>query len=89
MSSTESVEAEDAVLSIPVGNTRCPVMGAAVVPGQWFEWEGFRVGMCCPGCETEFHRNVRTYLPHLLEDPGVTDEVRAALAVHLDQAPEE
>lgn len=55
-----------------LGNTVCPVMGADVVAGQYFDWEGYRIGICCPGCGGMFASDPQAYIPALIEDPGVS-----------------
>ncbi len=77
-------EPEDHSAVVDVGNTKCPVMGAAVVSGQAFEWEGFNIGICCPGCETAFKGDPQAYIPFLLDDPGVTEAVKSMLSDHLE-----
>lgn len=72
---------------VDVGNTLCPVMGGRVAQGQSFQWEGYSIGICCPGCGDTFKSDPQHYLPALLEDPGLSDEVRAGLSEHL-QGPE-
>ncbi len=73
---------------IEAGNTICPVMGAGVAPGQFFDWEGYRIGICCPGCETSFRNNPEIYIPVLLEDPGITEEARTGLSSFIETAEE-
>ncbi len=63
-----------------VGNSVCPVMGNSVVQGQYFHWEGYRIGICCPGCESAFRDAPEVYIPALLDDPAVPDEVKEGLA---------
>jgi hypothetical protein len=69
---------------VEVENTLCPVMGAAVVSGQAFEWMGFRIGICCPGCENAFESDPQTFIPFLLDDPGVSEAVKSMLSDHLE-----
>jgi hypothetical protein len=68
-----------------LGNTVCPVMGAAVVQGQHFDWEGYRIGICCPGCGEMFAGDPSEYLPFLIEDPGVSALDAEALSALLEQ----
>jgi len=77
-------EPEDHSAVVDVGNTLCPVMGAAVVSGQAFEWMGFRIGICCPGCEHAFESDPKAFIPFLLDDPGVTEGVKSMLSDHLE-----
>lgn len=78
--------AETAPEVTEVNNTVCPVMGNAVAMGQSFDWEGYRIGICCPGCEASFKAAPQNYIPMLLEDPGVSEEVKAELSSYLETA---
>ncbi len=69
-----------------VGNSVCPVMGKGVVQGQYFDWEGYRIGICCPGCESAFRNSPEAYLSALLDDPAVSDEVKAGLSALVESA---
>lgn len=71
---------------VALGNLYCPVMGGEVSTGQHFDWEGFRIGICCPGCGETFRADPRAYIPALLEDPGVSEELKARLSEYLDTA---
>jgi len=66
-----------------LGNSFCPVMGGTVAEGQYFDWEGFRIGICCPGCEGTFKADPQTFIPALLGDPGVSEEMKARLSEFL------
>ncbi|MCU0725487.1 MAG: hypothetical protein MUE73_06830 [Planctomycetes bacterium] len=37
-------------LLVDLGNERCPIMGGKVDGKTFSEWEGLRIGHCCPGC---------------------------------------
>jgi hypothetical protein len=37
-------------LLIDLGNERCPIMGGEVNGVTWSEWNGLRIGHCCPPC---------------------------------------
>ncbi len=39
---------------LDLGNTACPVMGGEVNGKTFTEWNGLRVGHCCPGCQKRF-----------------------------------
>ncbi len=41
-------------LLVDLGNTRCPIMGGKPDGKTWSEWNGLRVGHCCPGCIAKF-----------------------------------
>jgi hypothetical protein len=68
-----------------MNNSVCPVMGGPVSAGQYFDWEGYRIGICCPGCEASFRANPRAFIPSLLQDPGVSDEIKADLSSRLEE----
>lgn len=38
---------------IDLGNAKCPVMGGDVDGKSFTEWNGLRIGHCCPGCDAE------------------------------------
>ncbi len=83
----ETAEVADTAPEVTVvNNAVCPVMGNAVANGQYFDWEGYRIGICCPGCEASFKANPENYIPALLEDPGVSEEVKAELSTFLETA---
>jgi hypothetical protein len=35
---------------IDLGNEKCPIMGNGVNGKTWSEWNGLRIGHCCPPC---------------------------------------
>ena len=39
---------------IDLGNENCPIMGRAVNGKTYSEWNGLRVGHCCPPCMEDF-----------------------------------
>jgi hypothetical protein len=41
-------------LLIDLGNENCPIMGQKVDGRTWSEWNGIRVGHCCPPCIEDF-----------------------------------
>jgi YHS domain-containing protein len=41
-------------LLVDLGNETCPVMGGKPDGTTWSEWNGLRVGHCCPGCTAKF-----------------------------------
>jgi len=85
---TAGTEAVDVASEVTVvDNTICPVMRNTVAAGQHFDWEGYRIGICCPGCESAFRSNPEVYIPELLEDPGVSEELKAELSTYLETAP--
>lgn len=43
-------------------NRRCPVMGNPVDPGVYIDYQGRRIGFCCPGCDEAFLANPAKYL---------------------------
>jgi YHS domain-containing protein len=43
-------------------NTICPVMGNPVDPEVFVDYEGRRIGFCCPGCDTLFLEEPEKYL---------------------------
>lgn len=43
-------------------NAICPVMGNPVDPEVYVDYEGRRIGFCCPGCDAEFMADPEKYL---------------------------
>jgi hypothetical protein len=39
---------------IDLGNENCPIMGRPVNGKTWSEWNGLRIGHCCPPCRKDF-----------------------------------
>jgi len=64
--SGESAKAETAKepagLLVDLGNAKCPVMGGKANGKTWSEWNGLRVGHCCPMCTAKFAANPEQYL---------------------------
>jgi hypothetical protein len=46
--------AEAKVLLLDLGNEKCPIQGGKVDGKTWSEWNGLRIGHCCPMCVDEF-----------------------------------
>jgi rubredoxin len=44
-------------LLVDLGNERCPIMGGKVDGASFSEWNGLRIGHCCPDCGEEIERN--------------------------------
>ena len=49
-------------------NTICPVMGNPVDPEIYVDYEGRRIGFCCPGCDRVFLEDPEKYLKKLDAD---------------------
>lgn len=49
-------------LLVDLGNAKCPVMGGKPDGKTWSEWNGVRVGHCCPGCTKKFAADPEKYL---------------------------
>lgn len=47
---------------IDLANANCPVRGGAVDGKTYSEWNGLRVGHCCPGCNEKFAADPEKYL---------------------------
>ena len=47
---------------VDLANTNCPVRGAAVDGNSFSEWNGVRVGFCCPECIVDFASHPEKYL---------------------------
>lgn len=43
-------------------NEICPVMGNPVDPEVYVDYQGRRIGFCCPGCDAVFLEDPETYL---------------------------
>lgn len=63
-------------LLVDLGNATCPVMGGEPDGKTWSEWNGLRVGHCCPGCTKRFLAN-----PEALLDEAAPKWREAAAAV--------
>jgi hypothetical protein len=49
-------------LLVDLGNPKCPVMGHEVDGKTWSEWNGLRIGHCCPGCIKKLAADPAAYL---------------------------
>ena len=56
----EAPEAKGFLLDL--GNEKCPIMGNKVNGRTWSEWNGIRVGHCCPPCIEDFLAKPETAL---------------------------
>lgn len=54
--------AETGELLVDLGNAKCPVMGGKVNGKTFSEWNGLRVGHCCPMCVAKFGKDPAAYL---------------------------
>ena len=43
-------------------NGLCPVREEPVVKGSYIDFEGQRIGFCCPPCSGDFRKDPETYL---------------------------
>ena len=43
-------------------NGLCPVREEPVVKGSYIDYEGQRIGFCCPPCSGDFRKDPETYL---------------------------
>ncbi len=64
---------------VALANTTCPVMGLEVMDGEFLEWEGYRINLCCPGCDETFLSDPEKYMGILAEDPSVSADLSAFL----------
>jgi len=55
-----------------VGNTTCPIKGTKVKKGKSIVVQGYRIGLCCPGCAKKVKANPRRVLTKLTMN-GVTE----------------
>lgn len=67
-------------LLVDVGNEACPVMGGDVDGKTFTEWNGLRVGHCCPGCSKRFLASPEALLDEVA--PKWRDAAAAVKAVH-------
>ena len=51
---TAEVPAASKGLLVDLGNEKCPIMGGKPDGSTFSEWNGLRVGHCCPGCVKKF-----------------------------------
>lgn len=59
---TAAAVAKSTGLLVDLGNTKCPVMGGKPDGKTWSEWNGLRIGHCCPGCRAKFGADAEKYL---------------------------
>jgi hypothetical protein len=52
-------------LLVDLGNEICPIMKKPVNGRTWSEWNGLRVGHCCPPCMDEFLADPEKHLDEL------------------------
>ncbi|MCK5841790.1 MAG: hypothetical protein KAH31_06470 [Candidatus Sabulitectum sp.] len=64
---------------VDLANTTCPVMGDAVMDGEYLDWQGYRIHFCCAGCDADFLADPQQYMKVLCEDPSVTVDLSAVL----------
>jgi len=69
---------------IDLANATCPVMGGSVAEGSYFDWQGFRIHICCGGCENSFVQDPGRFIPALLQDESVDPAVREGLRQYCD-----
>ena len=67
-------------LLVDLGNEACPVMGGDVNGKTFTEWNGLRVGHCCPGCSKRFLANPEALLDEVA--PKWRDAAKAIVAVN-------
>jgi hypothetical protein len=72
---TVSSTAPETPQSIDLANATCPVMGGPVAADLWFDWQGYRIHICCPACEGAFRDDPGRYVPALLEDESIDPSV--------------
>ena len=57
--------------SVKLGNAACPVMGGAVKPGVGAVINGWWIGFCCPGCDTQLREKMAELAPRLRQETGI------------------
>ena len=72
-------EKEPKGVLLQLGNAACPVMGGDVDGKTFTEWNGLRVGHCCPGCSKRFLANPEALLDEVA--PKWRDAAKAVKAV--------
>jgi len=55
-------------------NETCPVMGGKVAPGQYVVYNGYKIGLCCPGCEQTVVKSPDKYLAKLVKPQSAAAE---------------
>lgn len=55
--------------AVKIWNKVCPVMGEDVDPeAPIVDYQGKKIGFCCPGCEKKFTKDPEKYMKNLSED---------------------
>lgn len=62
-------------LLIDLANQTCPVMGNPVSGHAFSEWNGLRIGHCCPGCDKQLAEDPEGFLDEAA--PGWRDALAA------------
>lgn len=64
--SSDSTKTEEASL---IWNKYCPVLGNEVDPAtETVDYNGKKIGFCCPGCIKKFNKDPERYIKNLSED---------------------
>lgn len=58
----------------PPENEICPVMGNPVDPKVYVDYQGRRIGFCCPGCDATFLQDPEKYLKKVDEELAAREE---------------
>ena len=69
-------------LLLDLGNENCPIMGKPVNGRTWSEWNGLRVGHCCPSCIQDFLADPEK----ALDEAGIEWREAAAAVAAIDAA---
>ena len=69
-------------LLIDLGNEKCPIMGNDVNGRTWSEWNGLRIGHCCPPCVKDLLADPEK----ALDDAGIEWRDAAKLAADVKKA---
>ncbi|MCR4317757.1 MAG: hypothetical protein NUW37_15555 [Planctomycetes bacterium] len=69
---------------IDLRNMYCPIQKGKTKADVYVDYEGFRVHFCCPGCDEEFLATPDEHLLALMDDEGLTPEVREKLNDYLE-----
>lgn len=69
-------------LLVDLGNAKCPVMGGDVDGKSYTEWNGLRVGHCCPGCS----KKLLAYPEKVLADSKIEWKAAADAVKAVDAA---
>jgi len=65
--------------------TVCPVMGGAINPNQFADYDGKRVYFCCGACPAEFKKDPAKYVAKLEKDGVTLDKVQVTCPVTGDK----